>query len=86
MKDCGHNMGRRKNAEEIDREFKILVNNLIPMSLDQAEWICGKIERLLKRYPYLRAKLEELCKSDDSWVVEQLTRTLSEMKRRRKDQ
>lgn len=61
---------------------KVLVNNIISMNLDQAEWICSEIERLIRECPDLRAKIEEWCESsDDSWVIEQLTQALAEAKK-----
>lgn len=77
--------GRINRKEKIDNvldEFKVLVNNLVPMSLDQAYWICGEIERLIREHPDLRAKIEEWCRSnDDSRVIEQLTQALTEAKK-----
>ncbi len=46
-------------------EFKALVQNLVPMSLEQAEWIYGKVERLTYEYPELKRKIEE-------WGAEQM--------------
>ena len=47
-------------------EFKALVNNLIPTSLNQAEWICNEVERITAENPELKAKLAEWCKIPDS--------------------
>ena len=46
-------------------EFKALVNNLVPTTLKQAEWICGTAEKLLHEHPELRKKLEEWEASDE---------------------
>ncbi|MEM1586184.1 MAG: hypothetical protein QXX99_03100 [Candidatus Bathyarchaeia archaeon] len=48
-----------------------MVNDLVSITSDQAEWICNEIEKLSKEYPGLRAKLKELCRmSDDNmeWI------------------
>ena len=45
-------------------EFKALVNNLVPTTLKQAEWICDTAEKLLHEHPKLRKKLEEWEASD----------------------
>ena len=40
-------------------EFKALVNNLIPTTLKQAEWICDEVERLTTEHPELKEKFKE---------------------------
>jgi hypothetical protein len=40
-------------------EFKALVNNLIPTTLKQAEWICSEVERLTQKHPELKEKFKE---------------------------
>jgi hypothetical protein len=40
-------------------EFKALVNNLIPTTLKQAEWICNEVERLTREHPELKEKFKE---------------------------
>ena len=40
-------------------EFKALVNNLIPTTLKQAEWICSEVERLTTEHPELKEKFKE---------------------------
>ncbi|MEM1515846.1 MAG: hypothetical protein QXH24_07385 [Candidatus Bathyarchaeia archaeon] len=47
----------KKLEENVLEDFRILVNNLIPVNPDQAKWICSEIERLSKDYPYLRNEL-----------------------------
>ena len=47
-------------------EFKALVNNLIPTTLKQAEWICGEVERLTREHPELKEKFKEWYKMPDS--------------------
>ena len=58
---------RVKDPERINiEEFKALVNNLIPTTLAQAEWICEEVERLTAENPELKDKLAEWCKIPDS--------------------
>jgi len=40
-------------------EFKVLVNNLIPTTLKQAEWVWTEMERLTQEYPELKEKFKE---------------------------
>ena len=54
----------RLSRMDID-EFRALVKNLVPTSLEQAEWICGEIERILHEHPELREKIEEWMESSD---------------------
>lgn len=70
-----------EKLREVFENFKVLVNNLIPLTLDQAEWICNEVERLCKEYPDLRAKLKEFHKmSDKIWLSnEPLIRILDEI-------
>lgn len=85
-------MGQKKidwnegeGLEDIAREFKILVNNLIPTTPDQAEWICNEIERLLRDHPELRARLDEWCRQDDdSRLLNQLAQAIKGRKEQRK--
>jgi len=60
-------------------EFRVLVNNLVPVSLEQAEWICSEVERLTYEHPELKRKIEE-------WGAEQMPesekRRLEELFRR----
>jgi hypothetical protein len=51
---------QKKKPENINiDEFKALVNNLIPTTLKQAEWICNEVERLTQEHPELREKFKE---------------------------
>lgn len=40
-------------------ESKALVNNLIPTTLNQAEWVWTEMERLTQEYPELKEKFNE---------------------------
>ena len=40
-------------------EFTALVNNLIPTTLKQAEWVWSEMERLIQEYPELKEKFKE---------------------------
>ena len=40
-------------------EFTALVNNLIPITLKQAEWVWSEMERLIQEYPELKEKFKE---------------------------
>jgi len=40
-------------------EFRALVNNLVPTTLEQAEWIYNEAERTLHEYPELKEKLQD---------------------------
>lgn len=58
---------REKNSESINiEEFKALVNNLIPTTLKQAEWICNEVERLTHEHPELKKKFKEWYKMPES--------------------
>jgi hypothetical protein len=62
-------------------EFKALVKNLVPASLEQAEWICSEVERLTRENPELKEKLEEWCKmpeAEEKELVELINRILAE--------
>jgi len=48
------------------KEFKVLVNNLIPTTLQQAEWICNEVERLTHKHPELKEKIKEWSKMPES--------------------
>ncbi|MCW4016297.1 MAG: hypothetical protein NWF06_08000 [Candidatus Bathyarchaeota archaeon] len=51
---------REKKTESINmEEFKALVNNLIPTTLKQAEWICNEVEKLTNEHPELKTKFKE---------------------------
>ena len=51
---------QEKKPERINiEEFKALVNNLIPTTLKQAEWICSEVERLTTKHPELKEKFKE---------------------------
>ena len=51
---------QQKRTESINvEEFKALVNNLIPTTLKQAEWICNEVERLTNKHPELKEKFKE---------------------------
>lgn len=54
----------RLSRIDID-EFRALVKNLVPTSLEQAEWICREAERILHEHPELREKVEEWMESSD---------------------
>jgi hypothetical protein len=43
-------------------EFRALVQNLVPVSDEQAKWICNEIERLTHEHPELKTKIEEWAK------------------------
>jgi len=40
-------------------EFRVLIKNLVPATLEQAEWICSEAERILHEHPELMIKLED---------------------------
>jgi hypothetical protein len=40
-------------------EFTALVNNLIPTTLKQAEWVWSEMERLIQEHPELKEKFKE---------------------------
>ena len=40
-------------------EFTALVNNLIPTTLKQAEWVWSEMERLTQEHPELKEKFKE---------------------------
>jgi len=40
-------------------EFRALVNNLIPTTLKQAEWVWSEMERLIQEHPELKEKFKE---------------------------
>ena len=40
-------------------EFKALVTNLIPTTLEQAEWVWAEMERLTQKHPELKEKFKE---------------------------
>jgi hypothetical protein len=40
-------------------EFTALVNNLIPITLKQAEWVWSEMERLIQEHPELKEKFKE---------------------------
>jgi len=40
-------------------EFKALVKNLIPTTLNQTKWICSEVERLTHEHPELKEKIKE---------------------------
>ena len=54
----------RLSRIDID-EFRALVKNLVPTSLEQAEWICSEAERILHEHPELRGKIEEWMESSE---------------------
>lgn len=54
------NLSETKKLGEVLENFKVLVKNLVPITPDQAEWICDEVERLSKEYPGLIKKLKEL--------------------------
>ena len=51
-------------------EFKALVKNFVPTSLEQAEWICNVAERILREHPELWEKIEEWMESSDEETEE----------------
>ncbi|PVX26035.1 MAG: hypothetical protein CW691_02675 [Candidatus Bathyarchaeum sp.] len=56
-----------KETEKVDiEEFKALVNNLIPTTLKQAEWICNEVDRLTNKHPELKEKIKEWFKMPES--------------------
>jgi|GEM_PF-2599356 len=62
-------------------EFKALVKNLVPSTLEQAEWICSEVERLTRKNPKLKEKLEEWCKmpeAEEKELCEMINRILAE--------
>lgn len=51
---------QQKKTEIINiEEFKVLVNNLVPKTLKQAEWICNEVEKQTTKHPELKAKFKE---------------------------
>jgi hypothetical protein len=63
----GLELKRKKKPERINiEEFKALVNNLIPTTLPQAEWICNEVERITNENPEFKAKLKEWAKIPES--------------------
>ena len=40
-------------------ESKVLISNLIPTTLNQAEWVWAEMERLIQEYPELKEKFYE---------------------------
>jgi DNA phosphorothioation-dependent restriction protein DptG len=58
---------QQKKAKDINmEEFKALVNNLIPTTLKQAEWICDEVDRLTHEHPELKEKFKEWNKMPES--------------------
>ncbi|MEM0011175.1 MAG: hypothetical protein QXT84_05735 [Candidatus Bathyarchaeia archaeon] len=72
---------KAEKLREVFENFKVLVSNLVPLTLDQAEWICNEVERLCKEYPDLRAKIKEFHKISDKMGLsnELLIRILDEI-------
>jgi len=59
--------GKTRNDKSVNiEEFKALVNNLIPTTLKQAEWICNEVKRLTHEHPELKEKITEWCKMPES--------------------
>jgi len=56
----------KKTESDQIAEFKALVNNLIPTTLQQAEWICSEVDRLTREHPELRKKLNEWSQMPES--------------------
>ena len=71
-----------KRSAGVDlEEFKALVKNLVPATLEQAEWICSEVERLTQENPELKEKLEEWCKmpeAEEKELRELINRILAE--------
>jgi hypothetical protein len=68
-------------------EFKALVKNLVPATLEQAEWICSEVERLTRKNPELKEKLEEWCRmpeSEEKELIELINRILAEAEKNEK--
>ena len=40
-------------------ESKVLISNLIPTTLNQAEWVWAEMERLIQEHPELKEKFYE---------------------------
>jgi len=58
---------QEKKPKDINmEEFRALVNNLIPTTLKQAEWICGEVDRLTHEHPELKKKFKEWYKMPES--------------------
>ncbi len=58
---------QEKKTESINiEEFKALVNNLIPTTLKQAEWICNEVEKLTHEHPELKERFKECYKMPES--------------------
>ncbi|MBS7605707.1 MAG: hypothetical protein QXR84_06470 [Candidatus Bathyarchaeia archaeon] len=72
---------KAEKLREVFENFKVLVNNLVPLTLDQAEWICNEVERLCREHPDLRAKIKEFHKISDKMGLsnELLIRILDEI-------
>jgi len=54
----------RPSRIDID-EFRALVKNFVPASLEQAKWICSEAERILHEHPELWEKVREWIESLD---------------------
>jgi len=71
-----------KRSAGVDlEEFKALVKNLVPATLEQAEWICSEVERLTRENQELKEKLEEWCRmpeAEEKELRELFNRILSE--------
>jgi len=80
----------RQSASAILEEFKTLVMNLVPTTLEQAEWICSEVKRLTQEHPELKEKLEEWCKVPESEkkefseLIDRILAEAEEVKRERK--
>lgn len=71
----------KRSAGVCLEEFKALVKNLIPATLEQAEWICSEVERLTRENPELKEKLEEWCRmpeAEEKELRELINRILAE--------
>jgi len=51
-------------------EFKVLVNNLIPTTLKQAEWVWTEMERLTQGHTELKEKFKEWYTMTESERIE----------------
>lgn len=51
-------LGRRFSHVDLE-EFRALVKNLIPTTVEQAEWISNEAKRILHGHPELKEKIEE---------------------------
>jgi hypothetical protein len=78
-------INQEKKPETLNiAEFKALVNNLVPTTLKQAEWICSEVERLTEKYPELKNKLKEwytMPESEKRELEEIINQILSEAKK-----